>query len=85
MDSPAVPVDVAVVEFPDRLEIRISHSGDSAPAIGLDAFLGAAGSGNPSAGAGLMGLVDRMQYDTEGSVSRLRLIKYLAKGGSNSR
>ncbi len=85
VDSPAALIDVAVEEFPDRLEIRISHSGDSAPAIGLDAFVGAPGSGNPSAGAGLMGLVDRVQYDTEGSVSRLRLIKYLAKGGSNSR
>ncbi len=84
-ESPSAPIDVTVEEFPDRLEIRISYSGDSAPAIGLDAFVAAPGKANSAPGAGLMELVDRVQYDTEGAVSRLRLIKYLSSAGNNSR
>jgi anti-sigma regulatory factor (Ser/Thr protein kinase) len=81
----ASPVEVTVEEFPDRLEILISHSGDVAPAIGLDSFVRAASDGKPAPGAGLMGLVDRVTYDSEGGVSRLRLVKYLSRGGGNSR
>jgi len=84
-ESSSAPVDVTVDEFPDRLEIGISYSGDSAPAIGLDSFVTARGGANLAPGASLLELVDRVRYDSEGAVSRLRLIKYLSSAGNNSR
>jgi len=63
--------------FPDRAEITIEHRGEELPSAGLDTFLG-----DPSAPGGLTGLsilskVDRVQYNTEGGVSRTTLIKHV--------
>ena len=66
--------------FPDRAEIILEHRGEALPSAGLDTFLG-----DPDAPGGLTGLsilskVDRVQYNTEGGVSRTTLIKHRKPG-----
>ncbi len=79
--SADTPIVVAVEHHPDRLEIRIEHVSDEAPALGLDAFLSVGNDDGPSHGSRLLTLVDRVLYDSEGGISRLRLIKYFAGAG----
>ena len=80
LTDPDGMVGVTLEQFPDRIEIVVEHEGQALPAAGLDtfAFPGAA----EAAARGLSGLsllrrVDRVQYDTQGGVSRMKLIKYL--------
>jgi anti-sigma regulatory factor (Ser/Thr protein kinase) len=58
---------VTIEGFPDRVVVTIEHKGPPAP--------GAAEPGSLS-GGNLLTQVDRVQYDTEGDVSRMILIKY---------
>ena len=58
---------VTIEDFPDRVEVTLEHEGQPAP--------GAAGPGGLSS-AKLLARVDRVQYDTQGAVSRMTLIKY---------
>jgi hypothetical protein len=71
-------IEVTVSHFPDRIEVAVSHWGQGGPAIGLDAIAGFAAQvgGDNSEGASLAG-VDRVQFDTQGSNTVTRLIKYL--------
>ena len=73
-------VEVTVSHYADRIEVAISHQGDAAPAVGLDAVAGfaahvAASGGEQSAFAG----VDRVQFDTQGPQAVTRLTKYLGQ------
>ncbi len=76
-------LEVTIEQFPDRIEISIAHPGVTGPAIGLDAFLGAAGGPAETAGANLLSRVDRVKFETSGQVSRMILVKYLP--GAKSR
>lgn len=77
-------LEVTFVRFPDRLEIALSHEGDS----GLPGRTGSMtavasrreqGSPPPVALPG----VDRVQYETHGSENVTRLTKYLGKVAPN--
>jgi len=73
-------LDLEFARYADRIEIALSHEGDSSPAVGLDAIAGfakssAEGAHIPSAFAG----VDRVQYETHGAEIVTRLTKYLGK------
>jgi len=84
-DSPDGVLEVTIEQFPDRLEVSISHPGVTGPAIGLDTFLGPASGSEDSAGVHLLSRVDRVKYDTSGQASRMTLVKYLpgAKARAN--
>ena len=80
LTDPAGMVGVTLEQFPDRIEIVVEHEGHPAPAAGLDtfAFPGAAEDGARGlSGLSLLRRVDRVQYDTQRGISRMRLIKYL--------
>jgi hypothetical protein len=67
---------LVLTAYADHVEIVIEHRGEALPSAGLDTFLG-----DPSAPGGLTGLsilskVDRVQYNTEGGVSRTTLSKH---------
>ena len=70
-------LEVTIDQFPDRIEIGISHPGVVGPAVGLDEFLGAATGPASASGANLLSRVDRVRYETIGQVSRMILVKYL--------
>ncbi|HKM89370.1 MAG TPA: hypothetical protein VJX29_02055 [Candidatus Acidoferrales bacterium] len=70
-------LEVTVEQFPDRIEIGISHPSLIGPAVGLDSFLGTATGSAESAGVSLLTRVDRVRYDIVGQVSRMILVKYL--------
>jgi len=75
MDDAPGQVGVIVEEFADRIEITVEHEGDAGPAAGLDTFGAFGGAGG--AGLALLARVDRVQYQTENGVSRMKLVKYL--------
>ena len=73
-------VEVTVSHFADRIEVAISHQGDAAPAVGLDAIAGfAAQVGSSSAEKSGFAGVDRVQFDTHGPQAVTRLTKYLGQ------
>ena len=75
-------VRVIVSDFPDRVEVAIEHTGAALPTAGLDTFIGDAAS-DPGAGlsrALQMTKVDRVQYQSNGGLSRTTLIKYCDGG-----
>ena len=68
-------VGVTVEEFEDRIEVTVEHSGEIAPAVGLEEIVSTASS-REGADQGLLARMDRVQYQTVGGVSRMILIKY---------
>ena len=69
---------VIVEDFHDRVEVTIEHAGEALPTAGLDSFCGG---GSDSAMAGISNSlqdtrVDRVQYETQNGLSRMKLIKY---------
>ena len=86
LTDPHGMVGVTLEQFLDRIEVVVEHEGQALPTAGLDtfAFPGAAESGARGlSGLGLLNCVDRVQYDTKGGVSRMRLIKYLSSSASS--
>jgi hypothetical protein len=61
---------VTFTRHADRIEIEISHEGESAPAIGLDTI---------AADSAAMEGVDRVQYETKGKSAVTLLTKYLTQ------
>lgn len=79
-------VRITVEDFPDRVEVRLEHTGTPEPSAGLETFfVGDAGEEKPDGptGAMLLSQVDRVLYETHDGKSRTTLVKYLGK--SNSR
>ncbi len=77
---------VTIEDFPDRIEVTLEHQGHPLPAAGLETFAvpGAEETGGLS-GLKLLARVDRVQYDTQGGVSRMTLIKYVRPQSSKSK
>jgi hypothetical protein len=74
-------LDVTLTRLPDRIEVTLSHQGETSPAIGLDTIAGfATPLGDPSGRPAVLGGVDRVQYETQGSVAVTRLTKYVGQG-----
>jgi hypothetical protein len=74
-------LEVTLTRFADRIEVALTHHGDAAPAVGLDAIAGfAARTGDTEAGHGPLNGVDRVQYETQGTTVTTRLTKYLTQG-----
>jgi hypothetical protein len=77
-DAPHLHVTLAL--YADRIEVALRHHGEALPAVGLDAIAGFAGRGaGGAAGAGILGGVDRVQYETHGGEAVTRLTKYLGE------
>ncbi len=73
-------IELRAESFSDSVQVTIAHRGDAAPAVGLDTFAGAEGeSGGGLTGLALLANVDRVQYQSEAGVSKMVLIKYLAR------
>jgi hypothetical protein len=72
-------LEVSIEQFPDRIEIGISHPSLNGPAVGLDSFLGTATGPAESVGVNLLTRVDRVRYDIIGQSSRMILVKYLPR------
>lgn len=71
---------VVIEEFADRIEVSIQHQGEALPTAGLDTFLDAVAEDaapDEISGIMLMTLVDGVQYQTEGGVQRMTLVKYI--------
>ena len=87
LEQPNEMVGVTLEQFPDRMEVVVEHKGQALPTAGLDTFAipdaAESGAGGVS-GLSLLRYVDRVQYDSRGGVSRMRLIKYLP-GAAGSR
>jgi hypothetical protein len=77
-DSKNGMLHLAIVDFADRVEVTIEHSGEALPTAGLDTFCAQPGGGSSEGISGaLQGTkVDRVQYETSGGISRVILIKY---------
>ena len=74
-------LDVTLTRLPDRIEVALSHEGEASPAVGLDTIAGfAARMGGASGGSSVLAGVDRIQYETQGSVAVTRLTKYIVQG-----
>jgi hypothetical protein len=75
-------VKVTIEDFPDRIEVRLEHTGTPEPSAGLETFFVGDGEeekpGGP-AGALLLSQVDRVLYETHDGKSRTTLVKYLGK------
>jgi hypothetical protein len=65
---------VTLTRYPDRLEVAMSHEGGAEPAVGLDRIAGFA---QQVGGAGGLGGVDRVQYESHDGLAVTRLTKYL--------
>jgi hypothetical protein len=74
-------LDVTLTRLSDRIEVVLSHEGETAPAVGLDTIARSASQqrGGPGGGGVLSG-VDRIQYETQGNVAVTRLTKYISQG-----
>lgn len=70
-------LQVTFTRFTDRIEVALSHEGESGPILGLDAIAGFAAPGRGKGRAGMLGGVDRVQFDTEGDSAVTRLTKYI--------
>ena len=78
-----MPLTVSISRFADRIEIEVVHTGSAAPAIGLEkvaGFVEALAEGSES--QFLIGGVDRVQSETQGSMALTRLTKYLGPPAS---
>jgi hypothetical protein len=74
-------LDVTLTRLPDRIEVALSHEGETSPAVGLDTIAGfVSSSGDASARPAVLGGVDRVQYETQGRVAVTRLTKYVGQG-----
>jgi hypothetical protein len=74
-------LDVTLSRHSDRIEVALSHEGEASPAVGLDTIAGfAAQVGGAAGGSPVLGGVDRVQYETQGSVAVTRLTKYISQG-----
>jgi hypothetical protein len=74
-------LNVTLTRLSDRIEVALSYEGDMAPAVGLDTIAKAASqSGVGVGGSGVLGGVDRIQYETQGKVAVTRLTKYISQG-----
>ena len=68
---------LAVLDFPDRVEVTIEHSGEALPTAGLDSFCADAEDGSRGISSALLNTtIDRVQYDTKEGRARMTLIKY---------
>jgi hypothetical protein len=72
-DSPRL--FVTFKRLTDRIEVEVSHRGDSLPAMGLDTIAGFGAKGGVS-----MSGVDRVQFEKKGSDVVTRLTKYVPQG-----
>jgi hypothetical protein len=73
-------LQVALFRFADRIELALTHRGDSSPPVGLDSIAGFAGQvGSAKAGENFFVGFDRIQYETRGGESMTRLTKYIGK------
>jgi anti-sigma regulatory factor (Ser/Thr protein kinase) len=71
---------VIVQGFADRVEVMLEHPGEMPPPAGLDTFVAPRSEPAPPSdptGLILLALVDSVQYQTEGGISRLILTKYV--------
>lgn len=73
-------LDVTLTRLPDRIEVALSHQGETSPAVGLDTIAGFAAPSNPSGRPAVLSGVDRVQYETQGGVAVTRLTKYVSQG-----
>jgi hypothetical protein len=74
-------LDVTFTSYADRIEVALSHEGEGSPAVGLDTIAGfAAPLGGAPRGSSVLGGVDRIQYETQGSIAVTRLTKYISQG-----
>jgi hypothetical protein len=69
---------LSFTRYADRIEVALAHSGESAPAVGLDAIVGLATQVG-SALSGVWGGVDRIQYESQDGTAITRLTKYLGQ------
>jgi len=87
LTDPQGMVGVTLEQFRDRIEVILEYEGQPLPAAGLDttSVVGAAGTDSRGkSGTRLLQRVDRVQFETQGRTSRLRLIKYLPANSSDS-
>jgi hypothetical protein len=74
-------LSVSLARLPDRIEISLSHEGDTAPVMGLDAIAGlrSASPGSRQSGgvASVFRGIDRVQYESRGGTAVTRLTKYI--------
>jgi anti-sigma regulatory factor (Ser/Thr protein kinase) len=68
---------VAVEHFQDRVEVTLEHHGEALPSAGLETFAGLGGESGDLSGLMLLSRVDRVLYNTENGLSRMKLVKYL--------
>ncbi len=74
-------LDVTLSRHSDRIEVALSHEGETSPAVGLDTIAGfAAPAGGASCGSSVLDGVDRVQYETQGGTAVTRLTKYINQG-----
>jgi len=79
-------LDVTVEDFPNRLEITLEHGGPSLPTAGLETFAfpgSEVATPGRLSGLGLLERVDRVLYDSHGGISRMKLVKYIARKPDN--
>jgi hypothetical protein len=70
---------LVVLDFPDRVEVTIEHSGEVLPTAGLDSFCAGAEEGSRGISSALLNTtIDRVQYDTKEGHARMTLTKYRA-------
>ena len=71
-------LDVTLTRLPDRIEVALSLTGESSPAVGLDAVAEFATQiGDATVRPHVLAGVDRVQYESQGVVAVTRLTKYL--------
>jgi hypothetical protein len=79
-------LDVTLTRLPDRIEVTLSHQGETSPAVGLDTIAGFAVPSDTAGRPAVLGGVDRVQYETQDGVVVTRLTKYVGQGeGAPSR
>jgi hypothetical protein len=77
-------LEVTLTHLPDRIEIALSHQGDSKPAVGLDTVAGFAKEMSGGAGQHVFAGVDRVQYEMHGREVVTRLTKYTSAAESDT-
>ena len=78
-----MPLTVSISRFADRIEVEVVHTGSAAPAIGLEkvaGFVEALAEGSES--QSIIGGVDRVQSESQGSMALTRLTKYIGPPAS---
>jgi hypothetical protein len=73
-------LEITFTRLSDRIEIALSHQGESSPAVGLDTIAGfAAQVGGAGPNPGVFAAFDRVQYETHGGEAVTRLTKYIGQ------